>query len=170
MAWGLIPIAIALVFNQFSRQQQQRSQHHQLSHLETLIQSTQSEQENQQILLWQVKQKAEEIEQSLQEFKRDTDSLKAKTSILHQVETIVEKQEQLEQKQQELEEARSRLESEIHNNFSTKAQVEPLQHDLKQVTQLLDSLVKFQTEQSQTLATKLSELQLNLDPPSESEP
>ncbi len=51
----------------------------------------------------------------------------------------------------------------MNNNLSTKEKVEELQHDLKQVTQLLDSLVQFQTEQSQTLAAKLSELQMNLD-------
>lgn len=150
MAWGLIPIAIALVFNQFNRRQQQRSQHHQLTHLETSIQTTQSEQENQQILLWQVKQKAEEIEYSLQEFKQqqrqDTDSLKAKTSNLNQVETILEKQKHLE-----------------NTNSSTQEQVKELHNYLQQITELLDSLVKFQTEQSQTMATKLRELQINLD-------
>ena len=151
MAWGLIPIAIALIFNQFNRRQDNRHQHHQLSHLETSIQTTQSEQENQQILLWQVKQKVEELEYSLQEFKQqqiqDTDSLKAKTSTLNQVESIVEKQKHLEK-----------------TNSSTQEQVKELHNYLQQITELLDSLVKFQTEQSQTMATKLRDLQLNFDP------
>jgi len=168
IAWGLIPIAIALIINNLNRKKEQRSQQHRSHHLETLLQSSETEQENQQINFLDLQKQIQEVEQVLTEWKethtQNWEDIQGKVSDYHQFKTTQDNQlKTLQTQLSEIQDQFNQLQKVATKEFSNQEQIKNLNECLQQLTELLDAIAQRQTEESQVLKTKLSELQLKFN-------
>jgi len=168
IAWGFIPIAIALIINNLNRKKEQRSQQHRSHHLETLLQSSETEQENQQINFLDLQKQIQEVEQVLTEWKethtQNWEDIQGKVSDYHQFKTTQDNQlKTLQTQLSEIQDQFNQLQKVATKEFSNQEQIKNLNECLQQLTELLDAIAQRQTEESQVLKTKLSELQLKFN-------
>lgn len=167
IGWGLIPGAIALIFNRFKRQQEQNTHLRQFHHLEKLIQSYQTEQENQQTTLSQLQEKVEnnDYQVAIEELRQDLDEARSRTSTNHSLEAELEKINQLirqnQQRQTELETQLSQIQESAQSlgdstSASSQEQINRLESSLQKFTQ-------YQTEENHYYQKAIQQLKQELD-------
>ena len=169
MAWGLIPIAIALVFNRFNRKLERYSNDNQLHHLKSLIQSTQSHQETQENTLWELKQQLEQFQQSIAKLtqKSDTETLRSEILESSELGEIERKQKTIEKNVERLIVSEETVKLEFNSlnqqQESLYQSLSQLQQEVISLDQKLDVMNQDQPQQGNEYQAAIEELKQEIN-------
>lgn len=168
LAWGMIPIAIAIILNKWYRKREQQAQQNQSFHLEKLVQKSQTDQENQQLTLWELQQHVKQLQQSITKI---TGKQAEQNSQLKQLETVTKKQTQLEKELEQLTELTAKL-SDFQNldntpkeelNDQQETNLSSLQNQIDTLKSSIQQFREAQTEENHYYQKSLQQLKQELD-------